>query len=155
MELVASGLESKEVAHRLGIKPSTVESHIKSARAKMGGLRRRAVARQLRPPQSLGSQSLGVHPKTTSPAEEASTEPPVTGDRLAEAFTPFRHDQLLDDGVSKSEEPEDDLKRTPIQAIGAALKIALLLMVVLLAASAMMREANERGRPLLPYLVST
>jgi DNA-binding CsgD family transcriptional regulator len=42
--LVADGLTTATIAHRLGLRPSTVESHVVSARRKLGASTRAQVA---------------------------------------------------------------------------------------------------------------
>jgi DNA-binding CsgD family transcriptional regulator len=67
LRLVYDHLQTKEIARQLGVSNHTVESHIKSARARLGATSRLDAARMLvsfeegqPPPQRLVSQSIGI-----------------------------------------------------------------------------------------------
>ena len=73
LRLVASGLQTKEIAQRLQIAPDTVNEYIASARLKLGAPNRRAAARLLAAaealPPWLGDEPLGVSADHRGPAE--------------------------------------------------------------------------------------
>ncbi|PSO10183.1 LuxR family transcriptional regulator [Sphingobium sp. AEW4] len=75
MALVAENLTSKKIGKELGIAPNTVDKHVKTVRAMFGDMDRFDVARIIRsvdeavaaaglPPQNLGSQSIGLSPRS-------------------------------------------------------------------------------------------
>lgn len=67
--LVHDGLASGEIARDLGIATETVESHIKNARAKLGGVPRRQAARLVAHAQ---------HPQTLATSLSGTDIPPIS-----------------------------------------------------------------------------
>lgn len=66
MRLVARNRGSDEIARALNISTETVQTHIKRARAKVGGIDRYALANAVAEwegrPQSIGTPELGIEP---------------------------------------------------------------------------------------------
>lgn len=90
--LMAQGYRVAEIGPRMGVSPSTVETHLKSARRKLGFssslLAARAVYGQDAPPGNLGSALSGMGPEgstvdrdepvpKTDPAGEQPQRPPT------------------------------------------------------------------------------
>jgi DNA-binding CsgD family transcriptional regulator len=90
--LMAQGYRVAEIGPRMGVSPSTVETHLKSARRKLGFssslLAARAVYGQDAPPGNLGSALSGMGPEDstidwdepvpkTDPVGEQSQSPPT------------------------------------------------------------------------------
>jgi DNA-binding CsgD family transcriptional regulator len=76
LRLARHDRKSEQIAHALGIAPSTVNSHIFAARRKMGGITRLSAADQLRAYEVLhiGSERSAIAPDSL--ADRATAEPP-------------------------------------------------------------------------------
>jgi DNA-binding CsgD family transcriptional regulator len=85
LRLVAQGYETDEIARILQRASGTIENQIKSARAKLGGVRRLAAARILITSEQL-SQSLAIPPMAiTSPVPSAAlTERPFEAEAASQ-----------------------------------------------------------------------
>jgi DNA-binding CsgD family transcriptional regulator len=82
LRLVYEHLQSKEIARQLGLSRYTVESHIRSARSRLGASTRLEAARML---AALEAAESGTSPR----AQEANTPNAIAGDgRLIELSSP-------------------------------------------------------------------
>ncbi|MHA6717874.1 helix-turn-helix domain-containing protein [Sphingomonas sp. RS6] len=79
LRLVGKGMTSKEIAQNTGLSPSSVDTYIKHAMARLGASNRREAARMFghfEASQKLGSPSEPVAPLPAMPAQPSVSEPP-------------------------------------------------------------------------------
>ncbi|WP_294355887.1 helix-turn-helix transcriptional regulator [uncultured Sphingomonas sp.] len=85
LRLFAQGLEGPEVARALNLSAKTVETHVRNARAKLGGVRRPAAARMVaeeeRSRESIAFQSFTPPAATISSPRASSGMPDSTPPR--------------------------------------------------------------------------
>jgi DNA-binding CsgD family transcriptional regulator len=81
LRLVFETHSSKEIARRLGISQTSVDTHIRNARAKLGVRDRVEAARR------LAAHELGAPPDPTPPPVDAVPEPPGHPPRSRLPFT--------------------------------------------------------------------
>lgn len=172
LRLAHHACKTEQIGHRLDIKPSTVNSHIFSARKKLGGISRLAAADQLRrfeegaddradtdhrpdhaerngrrrtevgAPQSLSRQTLRMAEDADHPA---GTSHPAEVREHRSVFV-FDDDRLLAPGG------EDQQRDAILRRLALILAIAALTALVLIAAPAIydstaQRIANSLERP--------
>jgi DNA-binding CsgD family transcriptional regulator len=162
--------KAEQIAHELGIRPSTVNAHIFSARRKLGGIPRLSAADQLRRYEAELLEPSAA--QDALPPEEPPSGPPLSppqplsrqelrmGDRAApdleighpvevrEQRTPFIYDGERPSSSGGSDGRTDDILRR----VALILAIALLAALVAIASpaiydSAAQRIANSLERP--------
>lgn len=80
LRLFAQGLEGPEVARALNLSAKTIETHVRNARAKLGGVRRPAAARMVAEDERASKTSLDqplTSPAPTNPSLKAATGIPL------------------------------------------------------------------------------
>ena len=162
LRLAHHDCKSEQIAHRLGIATSTVNTHIFAARRKLGGIPRLVAADGLRAyeaavpaprvsdaadtPQAPSPQPMSSPPLTMAngPARPSLMTPPT---EVREERTTF----VFDD-VASTPGGQDRRSDAPFQRVVMILAIAVLAALVLIAApaiydSAAQRVANSLERP--------
>lgn len=140
--LMAQGYRVAEIGPRMGVAPSTVETHLKSARRKLGFssslLAARAVYGQDAPPGNLGSafSGMGGDGSADDEGEPVPKTDPV-GEQLPKLSNRGRSDQSLDylarvfgregnrNGLSKTERLIVWMLLSALVGIGAFASLAI------------------------------
>lgn len=145
LRLASPGCKSEEIAARLGLSVGTVETHIKAARAKLGGISRYVAGEQLRhfeATQSLGSQPLGM--AETQPFDTQERPERIAGSDEAttmarEYRAVFDMGGTADFGMMPpvTQPPRDEERRrndlTVLQRIALMAAVATLIVILLIA----------------------
>lgn len=163
LRLASPGCKSEEIAARLGLSVGTVETHIKAARAKLGGISRYVAAERLRAfetTQLLGNQALGMG-ETQSFGRQDWPERIAGSD---EAETMAREDRAVFDmgdatdlqGSLPMNQPprREDLRRndlTTLQRIALMVAVATLIAILLIA----VRPLADGFSTLADFVLST
>ena len=163
LRLASPGCKSEEIAARLGLSVGTVETHIKAARAKLGGISRYVAAERLRAfeaTQLLGSQGLGMG--ETRPFGRLGRPDRVAGSDEAE--TVVREDRAVFDMGDGTDFPigrpidqpprYEDRRRnglTPLQRIALIAAVATLIAILLIA----VRPLADGFSTLADFVLST
>lgn len=124
LRLVAQGLQTGEIARLVGRAPGTIDTQIKSARAKLGGITRRQAGRLLTQAEhshSLGNQPLGI-------ADQPSIEP-MSGrhpEIVQEERAIFLHEPMM---VRFDDRKTDHIEGLKAVALIVAITIGLIIIL--------------------------
>jgi DNA-binding CsgD family transcriptional regulator len=133
LRLVAPDRKSAVIAAQLGIAVPTVETHIRSARAKLGGVSRFVAARMLtehEARQPLTSQGLTIAEPMTADAEDWSSRSHEVGSRplvMADARAAF------DDGATRHSPGRSTADRNRLSTLNRMALIAFCLLAMVVA----------------------
>lgn len=144
--LLAQGYRVAEIGPRLGVSTSTVETHLKSARRRLGVssslLAARALYGEDAPPRNLGSDLSGMAEADPAPEEgEPASNAEPDGEHVQQSAGDGRHDQPSDvlgrmfgkqgnrNGLTKLERLAVWMLLTALVGIGAFASLAIPYMV--------------------------
>lgn len=157
LRLAQHDRKTEQIAHSLGIAPSTVNTHIFAGRRKMGGLSRLTAADRLREfelsrgardavPESPSEAPLPVQPPYGMPRQVLPMAEPVVHEASPTSHTDVREERAIfvfDDVAARPGEQEQK-RQDPLQRVLLILAIAALAALILIASPAIYDSAAER-----------